>query len=94
METLITKQLLIHGRVQGVGYRESMRREANRLELSGWVRNRNDGTVEAVVHGSVDAVAQITHWASRGPRFASVSTVEENEIETPNTHRFEILPSL
>jgi acylphosphatase len=94
MEALIAKRLLIRGRVQGVGYREAMRREAEQLGLSGWVRNRSDNSVEAVVHGPAEVVAQLMDWASRGPRFAAVSSVEESQAEMPASQGFEILPSL
>ena len=94
MEILIAKRLLIRGRVQGVGYRETMRREAERLGLSGWVRNRSDSSVEAVVYGPAETVAQLVDWAGRGPRFAAVSAVEESRAEAPSGQGFEILPSL
>ena len=69
------RHLLIHGRVQGVGYRESMRIEAVRLGVTGWVRNRRDGTVEAVIAGPDEAIAAITAWAHRGPPSAKVTAV-------------------
>jgi acylphosphatase len=75
------KHLIIHGRVQGVGFRESMRWEADKLRITGWVRNRRDGTVEAVVDGTPDAVAQIVQWAHRGPPAASVTQVEVSEAD-------------
>lgn len=71
----MAKRLIIRGRVQGVGFRESMRWEAERLDVSGWVRNRRDGTVEAVVDGEADAVAAILAWARRGPAAAHVAEV-------------------
>jgi acylphosphatase len=67
--------LVVRGRVQGVGFRESMRWEAERLGVSGWVRNRRDGTVEAVVDGDAAAVAAILAWARRGPTSAHVEEV-------------------
>ena len=94
METLIAKRLLIRGRVQGVGYREAMRREAEKLGVSGWVRNRADSSVEAVVHGPAETVAQLVDWASHGPRFAAVSAIEESQAEKPTGQGFEILSSL
>jgi acylphosphatase len=71
-----TKLLCIYGAVQGVGFRVAMAREAQRLDLTGWVRNRADGSVEAIVQGPAEAVAQMLEWAKRGPRGASVSRVE------------------
>lgn len=75
MEAVTARLLRIHGRVQGVGYRESMRREAERLHLRGWVRNRSDGTVEALVCGPAPHVASLLQWAQRGPRCAVVERV-------------------
>jgi acylphosphatase len=71
----MVKHLIIHGRVQGVGFRDAMRWEAERLGVTGWVRNRRDGTVEAVVAGRADEVAAIVHWAHRGPPAAKVTEV-------------------
>ncbi len=77
----VTRQLRIYGRVQGVWYRESMRMEAERLGVTGWVRNRRDGSVEALVQGSPAAVDAIVEWARRGPDFAQVTDVRIEEAE-------------
>lgn len=71
-----TLRLVIHGRVQGVFFRDSMRREAQRLGVAGWVRNRSDGAVEAAVHGNAADVDMIVRWAHRGPERAHVEQVE------------------
>jgi len=71
-----TLRLVIHGRVQGVFFRDSMRREAQRLGVAGWVRNRSDGSVEAAVHGESADVDAIVRWARRGPERAQVERVE------------------
>ncbi len=71
-----TLHLVIHGRVQGVFFRDSMRREAESLSVSGWVRNRSDGTVEAEVQGDSPAVDEIVRWAQRGPQRAQVERVD------------------
>ena len=71
-----TLHLVIHGRVQGVCFRDSMRREAQYLSVAGWVRNRSDGTVEAAVQGDPAAVDAIVRWAHRGPDHAQVTSVE------------------
>ena len=76
MSERVTLRLAIRGRVQGVGYRYSMASEAVRLGVSGWVRNRRDGSVEAVVQGSTAAVEAIRRWAAQGPPSAQVSAVE------------------
>src|SRR5437773_9126493 len=70
----MAKHLVISGRVQGVGFRYSMSEEAERLGVTGWVRNRRDGTVEAVIDGAPDAVEGILSWARRGPRGDRKST--------------------
>lgn len=70
-----TQRLQILGRVQGVWFRESMRREAERLNVAGWGRNRPDGSVEAVIQGSAEAVAALIDWARRGPPQARVENI-------------------
>jgi acylphosphatase len=74
----VTLRLRIRGRVQGVGFRHYMTREARRRGVAGWVRNRVDGTVEAIVQGSSEAVDGLIAWARRGPPSAHVSDVEIN----------------
>jgi len=88
----VAKRLHISGRVQGVNYRESMRMEAVRLGITGWVRNRRDGGVEAVVDGEPVALEAIIAWARRGPRSAHVVSVEVSEFSGTFTC-FERLPS-
>jgi len=75
MSNTVTRHLVISGRVQGVGYRYYMQRKARELGIAGWVRNRSDGTVEAVVHGSPERVNAIVAWARRGPPSAVVAEV-------------------
>jgi acylphosphatase len=75
----ITKHLIVHGRVQGVNFREAMRMEAQRLGVTGWVRNRHDGTVEAVLHGWPDDVNAMLDWTRRGPPGARVVQMDVNE---------------
>jgi acylphosphatase len=77
----LTRHLRITGRVQGVGYRWNMAQEAKALGLSGWVRNRLDGSVEALVCGSADAVQALIEWAQRGPVMSRVEGVAVTEVE-------------
>ena len=88
----MAKHLKISGRVQGVGFRYLMSDEAERLGVTGWVRNRRDGTVEAVVDGAAGAVDAILAWAHRGPRGAHVTDVEVAEIPE-SFERFELRPT-
>ncbi len=76
-----TVRLQIHGRVQGVWYRASTRSEAERLGVHGWVRNRSDGTVEALVQGDAGAVEELVAWCRRGPSGAAVSRVDVSEVD-------------
>ncbi|MEJ0049442.1 MAG: acylphosphatase [Rhodospirillales bacterium] len=85
--------LVISGRVQGVGYRDWMVGEAARLGLSGWVRNLGAEQVEALVSGPDDAVRAAVAACHRGPRYASVTTVEADPA-SPVTGKFQRLPSV
>jgi len=75
----LTKHLLITGRVQGVGFRFYMQRKARELGLTGWVRNCRDGSVEAVIQGTSEAVETMIAWARRGPPSAVVAEVRVSE---------------
>jgi acylphosphatase len=86
------RRLRIHGRVQGVGFRYSLYEEAARLGLAGWVRNRRDGTVEALVAGPDGAVEQLVRWARRGPPAAQVTRLEET-ADSFDSDGFELLPT-
>lgn len=85
-----TLRLVIHGRVQGVFFRDSMRHEAQNLAITGWVRNRSDGTVEAVVQGETAAVDTIARWSQRGPRQAQVERIE-TEPDQGSYSSFEVV---
>lgn len=92
----VTRSLRASGRVQGVGYRDSLRRKALALGVSGWVRNRLDGTVEALLQGEAAAVEALAAWARRGPPAARVdSIVLEDLAQAPESAcaGFEQLPT-
>ena len=79
MSELATRRLRIFGLVQGVGYRASFMAEALRLGVKGWVRNRLDGSVEAVIQGTPVPLDALVAWAQKGPRMASVSHVDVSD---------------
>jgi acylphosphatase len=88
--SLKTLHLVIHGRVQGVCYRQSMQSEAQQLAVSGWVKNRSNGTVEAVIHGESGALDALVRWARRGPPQAQVERVDVDQTDGKYTN-FEII---
>jgi len=92
----VTLHLRISGRVQGVGYRYSLGAEAQAAGINGWVRNRRDGTVEAVLQGDSQAVDKVVAWAKRGPPAARVTQVDaqpaRDEFDRPYAE-FEQLPT-
>ena len=89
-------QVTIEGRVQGVGFRDSLRHEAMRAAVRGWVRNRRNGSVEALLVGSDTAVAALLEWCRHGPPSATVSRVQVAELDVaacPTNDTFEFQPT-
>jgi acylphosphatase len=92
---MMTRKLRIRGRVQGVGYRYALRDEAQRRGVAGWVRNRTDGTVEALLQGAPERVAQLVAWTRRGPPASRVDEVQvEPADDEPEHARFELRPTV
>jgi acylphosphatase len=89
---VLRARVVVHGRVQGVWFRDSTRREALRLGVGGWVRNREDGTVEAVFEGEDHAVAQMVAWCRLGPPRAVVSTLDVTEEPPEGLSYFSVRP--
>ena len=85
----ITKHVLVSGRVQGVGYRAWTQHQASLRDLAGWVRNCDDGRVEAILHGPADAVAWLLDAMCLGPAMARVEEVITRDSEAPLTRHCE-----
>jgi acylphosphatase len=79
---VVRRHVEVHGRVQMVGFRMSCARRARAAAVAGWVRNRSDGTVEAVFEGDLDAVTELIAWCHHGPGMAVVEKVRVTE-ESP-----------
>ena len=91
----MAKHLYIEGRVQGVGYRASFAALANSLELAGWVRNRRDGSVEAVIDGPDEAMERLLTWAHQGPPAAKVTNLRVTDTGNDSLpSRLEIHPTV
>jgi acylphosphatase len=75
----IRTHLIIEGRVQGVWFRESTRREAISLKLTGWVKNRPEGTVEVLIEGPEHEVNRLVSWCQKGPPAARVSGIRKEQ---------------
>jgi acylphosphatase len=84
------RSVVVHGRVQGVFFRDSCLREAERLGVSGWVRNEPDGSVRVHVEGEPEAVASLVRWLHEGPPYARVLRVDVNEAGPTGATRFEV----
>ena len=90
---MAAKHLIIAGQVQGVGYRQWLIAQAEAAGLSGWVRNRRDGAVEALIAGETAAVEELVRLCRRGPRMAVVTSVEEDFCDPPPESGFRGLPT-
>jgi len=87
---VIRRRVVVHGHVQGVFFRDSVRGRALPVRVSGWVRNNGDGTVEAVFEGEPEAVERLVEFCRRGPRGAWVERVEVTEAAPEGVRGFEI----
>ena len=87
----IRVRLIIEGRVQGVWFRDSTRKVANSLGVTGWVRNLPDGNVEAVAEGPAEQVQKLVEWCHQGPPYAKVTNVQQFQEQWKGEFRdFEI----
>ncbi|NVJ71069.1 MAG: acylphosphatase [Alphaproteobacteria bacterium] len=91
---IIAVRARIYGKVQGVWYRGWTEEEANRLGLHGWVRNRLDGTVEALFYGRADMVGLMLELCKNGPPAADVERVEQEPAQGITPYRFEVKPTV
>ncbi|HEX8258795.1 MAG TPA: acylphosphatase [Rubrobacteraceae bacterium] len=83
-------RVLVSGRVQGVSFRDATRSQAEQLGLSGWVRNTQDGQVEAVFEGVPETVQQMIEWCKSGPSSADVEDVSVENEQPENLSGFEV----
>ena len=89
-ETPARRRVRAHGRVQGVFFRDSVRREARRRGISGWVRNCPDGSVEAVFEGPPDAVAAMVDYCRAGPGHSEIARLDERSEEPEGLTGFDV----
>lgn len=89
-----TVHVIISGRVQGVWYRAWTQKNALKLNLEGWVRNRRDGTVEAVFSGPVDKVDAMLEKCRKGPPLARVDRIDQTSVEAPTDVGFNLLSTI
>jgi acylphosphatase len=87
--------MTIFGRVQGVYFRKSTQEQAKERHITGWVRNRKDGTVEVLAQGQEETLLSFLKWCKKGPRFAKVERIEINWIEHEDTFSgFEVFSTI
>jgi acylphosphatase len=87
---VIRRRVVVRGHVQGVFFRETTRRRALQAHVSGWVRNRPDGAVEAVFEGERDAVERLVAFCEEGPRGSRVDRVDVTAEEPEQLHGFDV----
>ena len=87
---MIRRRAVVHGNVQGVFFRDSARREAEKIGVAGWITNNSDGTVEAVFEGDEDAVETMLGFCREGPGRADVERVEVSEEEPEGLEGFSV----
>ncbi|PJA45468.1 acylphosphatase [Candidatus Uhrbacteria bacterium CG_4_9_14_3_um_filter_50_9] len=87
---MATLDVHIFGYVQGTGYRYSAKQQADRLGITGWIRNLDDGTVKARIHGSDDDVQVFLDWCKQGPVLAKVERVETSDVSSFDADSFSI----
>ncbi|MGR0219801.1 acylphosphatase [Agromyces sp. ZXT2-6] len=88
---MIRQRVIVHGRVQAVGFRFSARVEAQRLGVSGWIRNRSDGAVEAEIEGEPAAVDAMLSWLDEGPPGAEVSSLSTADADPTGERGFRVV---
>jgi acylphosphatase len=88
-----TMHLLIHGKVQGVFYRASAKEQADLLSLSGWIRNTEDGSVEAVVTGTEENIDSFISWCRKGPKQAVVNDIQVTPKPDEGLKGFKVIRS-
>jgi acylphosphatase len=86
----VAREVVVHGEVQMVGFRESCRAEAATAGVTGWVRNEPDGTVRGYFEGQPAAVESVVAWVHRGPRHARVESVDVRDVPPEGRSRFEV----
>ena len=87
---MVRRRVVVHGRVQGVGFRYAVARAAETRGVSGWAENRPDGTLEAVFEGDPEAVESLVRFCHDGPRGAEVERLEVFEEEPEGLSRFDV----
>ncbi|MGH2985926.1 MAG: acylphosphatase [Solirubrobacterales bacterium] len=87
---MIRRRVVVHGRVQGVFFRDTVRRMAQSRSVAGWARNRTDGAVEAVFEGEAEAVESLLRFCRQGPERAAVERVEELDEQPEGLEGFRI----
>ena len=92
MKSIVARHVLVQGRVQGVAFRWHAHRRAHELGIRGWIRNLNDGRVEARIEGPAEAVRDMLAWLREGPPAARVGGVEASEVRPSGLGSFAIVP--